>query len=337
MKEKLGIWLLFLVIIMGGCLPQRNLKKEGLFEETRFFMDTAVTIKAYGLDASEAVELAFQKMEELAFLMDRFNKDSELNLLNSRAGQGPQIVSADLYKVIENAYEYGLALEGTFDVSLAPLLDLWGFGQEKKTELVPSKEEIERVLSFTGLENIILEPIARTVELKSGTKLDLGGIAKGYIADAGMEILKEKGLTSTYINAGGDVVLGGGKPNGQAWAIGIRDPGKLEEKDYLKNYILNMSQGSIITSGSYERYFEVDGQKYHHILDPRTGYPAGELMSATVVGPSAMVGDILATAVMVLGVRGLDYLEDLKDYEGLVISQEGEIIMTSAFEKHFSQ
>ncbi len=334
MKRITGI-IIFLLVIAGLIyLAATGPNKVRIVEDTRFLMDTLVTIKAAGGETEKAIEAAFTRIEEIVALADRFDRDSEISNLNDKAGEGAVFLSNDLYGIIDKGFSCGQGWQGVFSIAVAPLMDAWGFGNEPRPA-IPSPVEIEELLPRVSLAGVHLYPEITAVELAQGVSLDLGGVAKGFAVDEGLAVLKKHGITAAYINAGGDIGVFGPKPDGKPWAIGVRDPRNENSKDYIKDYIIYVSDGSVVTSGDYERYFIDDGVRYHHIIDPRSGYPARGLRSVTIVGPSAMVSDILATTIMILGrSEGLTLLENIEGYDGLLVDDEGEIFTSPGLLKH---
>ncbi len=334
MKKITGI-ITFLLVIAGLIyLATTGPNKERIVEDTRFTMDTLVTIKAAGVETEAAIEAAFARIEEIVVLADRFDPNSEISRLNKQAGEGPVFLSKDLYEIIDKAFNYGREWQGVFSIAVAPLMDVWGFGNDRKFE-IPPPLKLQELLTLVSLAGIHLYPEIMAVELAKGVSLDLGGVAKGFAVDEGLAELKKHRITAAYINAGGDIGVFGPKPDGKPWAIGVRDPRIENSKDYIKDHVIRVNGGSVVTSGDYERYFVDDGVRYHHIIDPRNGYPARGLRSVTIVGPSALVSDILATTIMILGrSEGLILLEGIEGYEGLLVSDEGEIFTSPGFLKH---
>jgi thiamine biosynthesis lipoprotein len=288
-------------------------------------MGTVVEISVIGRDedkAAAAIGDAFAEMERIEKLMSRWIPESEVSRINGRAGGNPAKASTEVLEVIQRAGEISKASGGHFDISVGALLDLWGF--EGSGSRVPSKVEVEKALRSIGYGAIVVDEEAATVELTKGMRIDLGGIAKGYAVDRAYELLTLKGYGNVIVNAGGDMRVGGRKPNGP-WVIGIQDP-----RDRSRILATFDAEGtSVATSGDYERYFEIDGIRYHHLLNPFTGFPARGCRSVTILAKEALSADALATAVFVMGPRkGLQLIETLEGIEGLIVSADGEIIQS---------
>lgn len=322
---------------------------EIVFEETRFALGTYVTIKAWGEPDSllkGAVNAAFREIDRIDSLSSIFSTRSAVYQLN----QEGKIVSAELTGLIQKALEVSAKSEGAFDPTVMPLIQIWGFydstGHERK---VPSEKGIEEVLKFVDYRLIEIE--ADTIrfnpkwvkgvlqvlrELRAGSPagyvvtgwgVDLGGIAKGYAVDRAVEVLRERGVTRGLVDAGGDIFCFGERKGG--WRIGIRNPKSDNPNETIG--VISVDSGAIATSGDYENFFELDGVRYHHLIDPATGMPAREAISATVLAPTATQADAWATALFVMGEKGIAILDSLDDLEGMIVLKDGEVIKTSRF------
>jgi thiamine biosynthesis lipoprotein len=289
-------------------------------------MGTLVEISVIGRDgdkAEAAIHDAFDEMGRIEGLMSRRIPESEVSRINKLAGVRPVRVSAEVLKVIRRAEGISEASGGYLDVSIGALLDLWGF--EGDGCRLPGKEEVEQVLRSVGYRGVHRDETASTVQLgKEGMRIDLGGIAKGYAVDRAFEVLASRGYGNLIVNAGGDMRVGGKKPNGP-WVIGIQDP--RDRSRILAT--LDASDICVATSGDYERYFTENGIRYHHLLDPFTGFPARGCRSVTILAKDALSADALATAVFVMGPkRGLELIERMEEVEGLIISSDGEMVLS---------
>ena len=305
---------------------------EIVFEETRFALGTYVTIKAWGEPDSllkGMVNAAFREIDRVDSLSSIFSTRSAVYQLN----QEGKIVSAELAGLIQKALEVSAKSEGAFDPTVMPLIQIWGFydstGHERK---VPSEKEIEEVLKFVDYRMIEIE--ADTVQVGSPRDyevgawgIDLGGIAKGYAVDRAVGILREQGVEKGIVDAGGDIFCIGHKRNG--WVIGIRNPRSDNPNETIG--VIRVDSGAIATSGDYENFFELDGVRYHHLIDPATGMPAREAISATVLAPTATQADAWATALFVLGEEGIALLEGLEGLEGLIALEDETILTTKGF------
>ncbi len=284
---------------------------------SRIMMGTVVEIMAAGQNnktLEAAVEAAFAEMERLDKLLSRYNADSEVSRLSQSTNGGE--VSLPTAEVLTLGLEISRKSGGAFDMTLGRLKSLWAFDKEAPT--LPSAAELSAALSGIGPKALALEG-QQLRKANPQLQLDLGGIAKGYAVDRAIAILKQHGVSNAAVNAGGDMYLLGQRPE-RPWRIGIQHP--REEKGVLET--VQISNRAVVTSGDYERFFEKDGVRYHHIFDPQTGMPARDCQSVTIVTDSVALGDALATAVFVLGPKaGLTLLEQFPQAEGLVIAADG--------------
>lgn len=322
----LPIALVLLLVGVGGWVVAR-LRQPAVEPVTgeQFLMGTYVKIKLFGPKA--AMQAAFDRIAALDRQMSRTASGSDVGRINQHAGKEWVSVSEDTYHVVQEALKYAELTGGLFDPTVAPLVDLWSIGTEKAR--VPASEELREALKSVDYRQVQLDARNRRVKLATaGMGLDLGGIAKGYAADEVVELLREKGIDSAFISLGGNVYVIGSKPDGSPWRIGIQDPFG-PRGNYVA--VLEVSDTSIVTSGPYERYFIKDGKRYHHILDPRTGWPADSgLVSVTIIADTSLAADALSTGVYIMGVeKGLTLLEQLPGIEGILITDSKEVFATS--------
>jgi len=291
--------------------------------ESRFLMDTVVTVSTWGTSekkSAEAFAAAFKVMEEVDKSMARISGSDLYNLNQTGSGK----ISAPMAEVLDLALFWANKSRGAFDPTVAPLLDLWDVSSGPHPP--PSKQETAKALEKTGWEKIRWDKEAKQVELRSAA-LDFGAIAKGWALDKAAEAVRKTGLSNFLINAGGDIYIAGSK-GVKPWVIKIQHP--RDEGGALR--IVSPKEGALVTSGDYERFYEWEGIRIHHILDPRTGYPAKGFQSATVWADNAAKADALATAVFVMGKNdALKFLEDEPNAEGLLVTSEGELLETSGF------
>lgn len=279
------------------------------YEETQFCLDTVVTLTVYGNGAKNAAESAMERIEEIERKFSAYRTDSEISKINNAPYGTAVRVDDEVYRLIERAIEFSRMTDGAFDITLKPVSDLWGIGTEK--ERVPQPWEIASALEKTGWENVVLSDNAHEVTLKKeGMALDLGGIAKGYASDEAARVLRECGIKNACLDLGGNIVVMGEMPLGfmdmmrfgsrtRPFTIGIQEP-DASRGSVLKTVTVN--DACVVTSGDYERYFEQNGARYHHIFDPKTGLPAKSgVRSATVIAKDAATADALSTAFFVLG------------------------------------
>lgn len=317
---------------------------------SQFLMDTHVTMIIYGDStlAEEAKDEAFAEMGRLEALMSRSVEDSDVWRINEKAGKEPVEVDDATIEVVKKAVEYGEVTGGAFDITVAPLLDLWGLfdpdlepeeqpAPQVELDEIPSQAEIDDRLELVNFRDIEINEEENTVFLpKEGMGIDLGGIAKGYIVDKGIEVLKEAGIEHAFIDGGGDIRALGDKPDDSPWKIGVQDPEAAEvpEQDILG--VLPAVDTSVVTSGDYERYVEIDGEKYHHIINPQTGYPSEGLTSVTIKAEDAAAADALSTGVFIMDIdEGIQLVEDLPGVEGVLVTDDMDTEYTSGLEGVF--
>ncbi|MEW5816332.1 MAG: FAD:protein FMN transferase [Spirochaetota bacterium] len=301
--------------------------------KTEFLLGTTCTIKLYDRTTSAVFEKAFARIREIESEMSVTDERSELSAVNRAAGSAPVPVSEDTFFVCSKAYEYSLKSGGAFDISIGPIVTLWGIGTEHAR--VPVPDEIRQRLSKVDYRKIVLNEKEGTLFLKEkGMGLDVGGIAKGFAADEVVKVLKADGINRGIIDLGGNIYAFGKKSPKQSWRIGIQEPGK-ERGSYIG--IVEVENTSVVSSGNYERFFIKDGVRYHHILDPKTGYPVQNgLTDVTIISRSSIEADALSTAVFVLGIeRGFQLINSLKGVEGIMLTEDHKIYLSSGIKKTF--
>ncbi|WP_273229063.1 FAD:protein FMN transferase [Kosmotoga pacifica] len=274
--------------------------KQEYYTKTEYLLGTYVTVRVNG-DNTSPVLLANAAFKEIKRIDKKFgNNNGIIGELNSSAGEWVEIDQETAF-LLKSAIDVAKNTGGAFDPTLYPIIRLWGFDDINAEKRVPSSDEIEEALMSIGYENIELSPEGKRVRLLNGAQIDLSGIAKGYAVDMAIKKIKSIDESATgFIDAGGDIGIIGPKFGSRPWVIGIRHP-RSEDADKVIDYVY-MYDGAIATSGDYERFFEVDGVRYHHIFDPETGYPADNgVISSTVIHKSAMLADAYATAAFVLG------------------------------------
>jgi len=300
-----------------------------------FFLNSILTLDIYdtGLDNAKINQEVEDRVRELENKMSTKIATSEVSKINDNAGIDKVKVSDDTFTVIKEALKYGKISKGKFDITVGNLVDLWGIGTEN--EKVPSKEEIQKALATVDYNKVEIDDNNKTVFLKDkGMKIDLGAIAKGYVADDIVKILEKDGVKSAIINLGGNVYVYGNKA-GKNFKIGIRNPLSPDPNDYLGIY--QSQNESVVTSGVYERFFEKDGKRYHHILSTSDGYPIdNNLISTSIITKSSMDADALSTTTFALGLEeGLKLIENTKNTEAMFITADKKIYMTSGLKEKF--
>lgn len=291
-----------------------------------FAMDTYMTITCYGEQAEAALAAAKAEIERLDALLSVGNAQSEISQINAN---GSGTVSEDTDQMLQKALELYKTTGGAFDITVYPLMQLWGFTSGDFA--VPAESELQSLLQKAGADKLQYDPDTKTLTLGEGQGIDLGGIAKGYTSDRLMSIFADYGLSGAAISLGGNVQFYGAKQDGSLWRCGIEDPGDPESGNYLG--VLEVGDKAVITSGAYERYFvdEETGKTYHHILDPATGTPAESgLTSVTVVSKSGMLADGLSTSCFVMGLEGAaDYWRQYgSNFDLILMNDAGNVYVT---------
>jgi len=323
-----------LALLFAGVLVSRLFRESKPFQRSEYIMGTIFDITAEGGDESlleETSKKAFAEIKRIDELMSRYKAGSEVSLVNKNAGIAPVRVGQELIEVLKEGRRVSELSEGAFDVTIGPLSSLWGFDEEKK--IVPSAEEIDEQRRLVDYRKLKIDETASTIYLEEkGMMIDVGGVAKGYALKKAMKVFEDSGIKDVIINAGGNLNLRGGK-KGKSWKIGIQDA--RDEKNLLG--VLNITETSVSTSGDYQRFFIKDGVRYHHILDPKTGFPAKGLVSVTVVGRNEAMTDAMSTAVFVLGLeKGADLMKRV-GAEGIIVRDDGKITVSDGLKDKFSR
>jgi FAD:protein FMN transferase len=294
-------------------------------EQTKELMGTYVTITIYGEEeqtVEQATEAAYKEIERIEKLVSNYINTSEVYILNENQEIGN--ASNELIYLLTKSLKYGDISQGAFDVTVQPILDLYKDSFEN-LKRPPTEEEVQETLNQVGYEYIFIKN--KNMKFTKPTKITLGGIAKGYAIDKAIEVLKQYDVEHALVNAGGDMRAIGAKGE-EDWQIALQNP--RDKKDHIT--IIHLNDKAVATSGDYERYYD-DEKKFHHIVDPRTGFSATELISVTIVTDKAVDADALATSVFVLGKEdGLNLVENTKNTEALIITNDKEIIKSSGFD-----
>lgn len=302
--------------------------KETAYVKDVFAMDTYFVLKAYGSDGEDALIACENKIQELEKLFSVTMEESDVRKLNQRTDCS---VEDDTLTLLRRALSLCEETGGALDITLYPVLRKWGFTAD--SYCVPSREELSKLLEKVNYEQVTIDETTGVVAFPEGVELDLGAVAKGYTGDCLLEILKEQGVTSAMVDLGGNVQVLGSKPDGSLWKIAVRNP-----FDTAKELgILEVYDKCVITSGSYERFFEQDGTKYWHILDPEDGYPADSgLVSVTVVGEDGFRCDGLSTALFVMGRKEAEsFWRQAGDFEMILVTTEGSLFITEGLKDCF--
>ena len=295
-------------------------------------MDTDISFRIHGENAGRALNKVKAELSRLENKLSRFIQDSEVSRINQFAGKAAVAVSSETYEVLSSAIRFGEISEGLFDITVTPLVDLWDY---KHSYHVPEEGEVQRTMALVNFHDLILNSKDKTAALRNeGQSIDLGGIGKGYAGDRCINILQDSGISSGFVNIGGNVSTLGNRPEGSAWSVGIRNP-------RYENCLLGavrVTGKAVVTSGDYERYFiDLDGIRRSHILNPVTGYPTESgLISVSVIYDSATVGDALSTAVFTGGIeKGLGYLAHYPGAEAILVDKFQQVYITKGIKENF--
>lgn len=322
-KNIYKTYLLIGICLFAGMLTGCTKEKEPI-SKTGFYFDTVIQLVIYEEEDSTLLDTCFAYCEEFEKKISRTLPDSEISRINQAKGK-PVQVSDETIELLQTGIAYGELSGGTFDITVAPLSNLWNFKDDK--HVLPTKAELHEACSHVDYRKIHIEGNEVTLQDPEAA-IDLGGIAKGYMADKLKDFLLSQGVERGMINLGGNVLTIGQKADGSAWNIGIRRP--FDEKNGVMTSV-SVQDSSVVTSGSYERYFRTeDGRLYHHILDPKTGYPCDtELYSVTILSEESVDGDALSTICFALGLeKGKALIEKMDGVEALFVTDTYEVIDT---------
>lgn len=313
---------LFSLLFLGGC---QNFAQP--ISQTGFFFNTVITLTVYGEKDSKTLEGAFDLCEKYENMLSRTVEGSDIYRLNHSNGE-PVTVSEETAFLLGEALSYAEMTEGRIDPTVAPLMDLWDFTSDSPKQ-VPSENEIKALLPHVNYKNIKIDGNTVTIT-DTETQVDLGFIAKGYIADKLKEYFISQDVAHALINLGGNVLTLGGKPDGSSFKVGIQTP---FESEGTPLYTVEVKDQSLVSSGNYERYFEQDGVIYHHILNPSTGYPyQNDLLEVTILSSSSMQGDALSTTCYALGLEeGMELIESIPDVEAAFVTKDYVVHKSSGF------
>lgn len=345
----LALFTLSLVLVLSGCGTPAADPDTAQESIQIIAMDTAMLITTYGEQSVSAAYAAEGVIRDLDGRLSRANEDSEVFRLNLAAGEAAE-VGEDLYFLLGRASRLSAETEGAFDVTIAPVASAWGFTEDQFR--VPSQEELDALLELVDYSKVFCPPVPitsghLTAALGPGQSIDLGAVAKGYAADRLIKVLQEYDIPRANISLGGNVLAWGSRPDGTPWRVGIQNPTRPDDQAAFAG-ILKLTDAFAVTSGGYQRYFEQDGKRYHHILDPATGYPADNgLASVTVVasaGPldqwNGTMCDAYSTALFVMGEeRALDFWRGHSEnnFDLVLITEDGRVIITEGLANRFIQ
>lgn len=272
--------------------------------------------------AMDCIETGVDEIRRIERLLTTYHEDSETSLINRNAGVSPVRVSAETFDLIERSIRISRLTQGAFDLSYGSVdKRLWNFDVHMTS--LPDPQTARKMVRLIDYRNIILDHQASTVFLKeTGMRIGFGGIGKGYAADRAKRVMRDKGVENGIVNASGDLAVWGHQPDGKPWTIGIVNP---NASGRIFSY-MNVTDMAVATSGNYEKYVLVDGKKYSHTIDPRTGLPIRGIKSVTIICPHAEFADAMATPVMIMGIRaGLDMIDQIRDIEAILIDDDDQI------------
>jgi FAD:protein FMN transferase len=308
---------------LGGCLLVflAGEARAEWFQREEPIMGTKVAVELWADSAAEAdgaLAAALAEMRRIDALMSHYKPESQLSAINAGAADAPVQVDPELFDLLEKALDFSRLTEGAFDITYASV----GYLYDYRKHIHPDAAAIARALPGINWRHLELDPVRHTVRFqRPGMRIDLGGLAKGYAVDRVVALLKARGISHAYVQAGGDsYVLGDHR--GRPWVVGIRHP---DDKDRV---VLKMPLADVAmsTSGDYERYFDENGVRYHHIIDPRTGRSASKVRSATIIGPNATMTDGLSKTAFVLGPeKALQILERIPDIDAVLVAPDGKV------------
>lgn len=325
--------LISISVILLVVLPIILKKSDDVTIFKRMLMGTTVeiTLKEDTLESQRAVDNAFNEIARLEKIFSSYDPKSDVSRITDTAGKGWVQVSPEVIEVLDIALRISRLSDGGFDPTFGALSELWDFSA-KSEKILPTKEEINKLLPLVDYRGVLIGRFQSVVMLKEkGMKLNLGGVAKGYIVGRAFEKLKEAGLDWAIIKAGGEITVF--SESGELFEVGVQDP---RDKSKIIGQ-LSIMNGAVSTSGDYERFFIKEDVRYHHIIDTKTGYPARGLRSVTIVSTDPTLADALSTAVFIMGRdEGMKLIESLKGVEGLIIDTFDEILLSSGLTDRFS-
>ncbi|MHC4658457.1 MAG: FAD:protein FMN transferase [Planctomycetota bacterium] len=317
-------------VIVGLCLvvalfflPKGRIKVDSGYREVMGTFARIVAVAPDSSAAQESIEAACEELRKVDNLMSDYKDDSEITNINRNAHKAPVGVGEPTFEVLQKALEFSELSDGAFDITVGAMMDLWRSAAAANS--VPTEDELAAARSKVGYEKLALDANAMTVRFAvDGMRLDLGGIAKGYAIDKAVEAMQECGATGGMVDVGGDIRCFGTPPRGRKkWLIGLQDPDKPE--DWIgaskPSLVLKLTDAAIATSGGYRRFVLVEGKKYSHIINRKTGHGSDRLASVTIIANNAIDSDALATAVSVMGPeKGLALIEKLPNTEAILIA-----------------
>lgn len=324
---------LFLVIGVTGCENSSESVTSEPLSRLELFMGTAIKVTLYNGGSEEILDKVFDRILEIENLVSINKENTEITNLNENAGIKPVKLSETSYEIIKKGIHYSQISQGGYDVTIGPLVKLWSIGLPQAK--VPNNDEIEKTIKAIDYSKVIMNDETKEVFLSEpNMMIDLGSIAKGYVADEVVNILKEENVDQAIIDLGGNIYALGLKNGDTNWKIGIQNP--FDSRGEVVG-VLEVSNKSVVTSGIYERFIEKDNVKYHHILNPKTGYPfETTIAGVSIVSDKSIDADALSTLVFTKGVEeGLEFVESLENIDAIFITNNKEVYTTSGLKDNF--
>lgn len=318
-------WIAFVLLLSCALQPARA---EWIERVEDGIMGTRIVVELWAEDRGQgnaAIEAVLAEMRRVDTDMSTYKPASEVSIVNAQAAARPVRISQELFDLLTDALEYSRITDGAFDITYASV----GYMYDFRSHVHPTQTQIEKALPGINYRHVLLDPQARTVKFSQpGVRIDLGGIGKGHAVDQGIRILQSRGIAHALVTAGGDSRIIGDR-FGKPWVVGIRHPDRKEEVIAR----IPLEDAAISTSGDYERYFDENGVRYHHIIDPHTGQSARKVRSATIIGPTATRTDGLSKTAFVLGAeRAIEIYNRLEDIDAIVVTPDGRVLYTKGLE-----
>ena len=330
---KIALLFSLILSLLTGCSQKEQIR--GPLTKSNYILGTLIEITLYDNQDVKIIDEAFDRIKDIENKMTINSENpSQITRLNDASGSHEVELSEDTFYVLEKGKYYSQLSEGEFDITIGPIVKLWNIGTEYAA--IPDPKILAESLKLVDYNKLSLNSEKHTAKLEtSGMKVDLGAIAKGYAADEVASILRSHGVKHAIINLGGNILAVGANINGNPWKIGIQNPFN-PRGDYLG--IAKVDNKTVVTSGIYERYFEQDGKRYHHIIEPKTGYPADNgIAGVSIITDKSIDGDGLSTSIFLLGLdKGMKLIESLDNTEAVFITTDKKVYITKGLKDIFT-